>query len=177
MSRRFDHKSGVASLALAINAYARAGVTAWMQDGTLLGAVRSGRPIPWDYDMDIGLMHRDWAPEADERMLEAGFKSEGNHNSPESDYHQKWIRAGVKFCVFHYYTDPDGRVWHGLRQKRYRYYYPEEFEVRPLPILGVPIPAPYPPEAFLARKYGPDWRRPKARWDSSSMPSNAVRVK
>ena len=177
MARRFDPNVGVRVLSEAVHAYARVGVTAWMQDGTLLGAVRHGRPIPWDYDMDLGLMHVDWTPEADASLVDAGFISKGNHNAPASDYHQKWAKSGIQFCVFHYYTDPDGRVWHGLRRKPYRYYYPRAFEIRPYPISGVMLPAPHPPEEFLRTKYGENWRTPKARWDSSSMPSNAVRVK
>ena len=173
---RFDHQTGVEGLALAINAYAKAGVTAWMQDGTLLGAVRHGAPIPWDHDMDIGLMHRDWTSEADDMMRAAGFKNTANHNTPDSDYHQKWTRNRVSYCVFHYYADEDGRVWHGLNRKRYRYYYPAKFDIRPYPIMGVDIPAPYPPEAFLALKYGPQWRHPVGLWHSDRMPFNAVRV-
>ncbi|CAB3990504.1 Fukutin-related [Paramuricea clavata] len=34
---------------------AEAGVSYWLEGGSLLGAVRSGDIIPWDYDVDIGM--------------------------------------------------------------------------------------------------------------------------
>ena len=168
-----DPRMAVRVLAEAVNVYARAGVPVWMQDGTLLGAVREGRTIEWDDDMDLGLMHEDWSPEADAALQAAGFRLLNAHNRPESDYHQNWKKGSVMFCAFHYYREPDGRVWHGVRNNRYRYFYPQEFEIRPYPLSGVLLPAPYPPEAFLETKYGPDWRTPNPSWNHFSDPTNA----
>ena len=173
---KFDHDVGVLVLKQAVHAYSLAGVTAWIQDGTLLGAVRHGAIIPWDYDMDLGVMSGDWTPEADDILKRWGFKSDANHNTPESDYHQKWSKRGVRFCVFHYYREPDGSIWHGIRKKRYRFVYPREFELEPVQLSGVWFPAPSPPEAFLTTKYG-DWRRPRRAWASGPMPMNSTRVR
>ncbi len=160
-------------LAELIHAYARAGVTAWMQDGTLLGAVRHGKPIPWDYDMDLGVWHDEWTPSADAYVKRAGFKNTGNHNNPDRDYHQKWSKRNVRICVFHYYEDGD-RVYHGIRRGKWRYYYDHRFDVQPVPLDGILLPAPHPPEWFLESKYGPDWRVPNQKWASGPDPFNAV---
>lgn len=176
MRSKLDPDIAVRVLSEAVHCFAKAGVTAWMQDGTLLGAVRHGTIIPWDYDMDLGVMHDEWVPEVNTRLARAGFRNVGNHNRPASDYHQKFRRDGVQFCVFHYYREPDGRVWHGIRRRTRRWYYDREFDIRPYPINGVLLPAPYPPEEFLRVKYGPDWRTPRQRWDSFNAPANTVRV-
>ncbi|NXT79913.1 FKRP protein, partial [Zapornia atra] len=36
-----------------------AGIRYWLEGGSLLGAVRSGDIIPWDYDVDLGLYRED----------------------------------------------------------------------------------------------------------------------
>ncbi|NXS12245.1 FKRP protein, partial [Neodrepanis coruscans] len=39
----------------------KAGVRYWLEGGSLLGAVRSGDIIPWDYDVDLGIYREDLA--------------------------------------------------------------------------------------------------------------------
>jgi hypothetical protein len=172
----FDHDVGVRVIKDAVRALARVGVTAWIQDGTLLGAVREGRPIEWDADLDLGVMSRDWNPRATASLKAAGFINTRNFNQPGSDYHQHWMRDGVKFDIFHYYTRPDGRVWHGLRNRNSRFVYEREFDIAPVLLSGIPFPAPDPPEAFLVTKYGPDWRTPKRQWNCARDPANTERV-
>ena len=161
----------------AVGCYEAAGVPVWMQDGTLLGAVREGRTLAHDRDMDLGLMSERYKPEADKRLLEAGFQNLGNYNAPTRHYHQKWSKDGIRFCVFHYYREPDGRIYHGIKRMDYVFVYPREFEIRRIPIGGELIPAPHPPEEWLEIKYGADWRTPVKVWNCRTMPSNAYRVR
>jgi hypothetical protein len=160
----------------AVRAYATAGVPVFLQDGVLLGAVREGRPLAHDRDVDLGVMHERWRPEADAAMLAAGFTNTGNYNTPDDHYHQKFQRDRVRFCVFHYYRLPDGRIYHGIRRKDRMFVYPREFEIREYPLLGELVPAPHPPEEWLEVKYGPDWRTPVTMWDCRRNPSNSERV-
>lgn len=170
----FDHVVGVRNVRDAIHALARVGVSAWIQDGTLLGAVREGHPIAWDSDLDLGVMHEAWTSRAERALVLAGFRNSNNFNYPPADYHQHWTRDGVKFDIFHYYRDGE-RVWHGLRGGNSRFYYPAEFDLAPVLLSGIPLPAPDPPEAFLVAKYGPDWRTPKRTWNCARDPANVVR--
>jgi len=39
--------------------FERHNVTFWLDCGTLLGAIRDGKMIPWDHDLDIGMWYRD----------------------------------------------------------------------------------------------------------------------
>ncbi|KFU83344.1 Fukutin-related protein, partial [Chaetura pelagica] len=42
-----------------VGALESAGIRYWLEGGSLLGAVRSGDIIPWDYDVDLGLYQED----------------------------------------------------------------------------------------------------------------------
>ena len=176
-SRRLDPHEAVKALVDAVEAYASAGVPVFLQDGVLLGAVREGRPLAHDKDVDLGVMHDLWRPEADDAMREAGFENIGNYNEPEHHYHQKFQRAGIRFCVFHYYRAADGRIFHGIRHKTHTFVYPREFEIREYPLMGELVPAPHPPEEWLEIKYGANWRTPVTVWDCRRGPANAHSVK
>jgi len=54
-----DEKAAIETLRQAKEILDKAGVQYWLDCGTLLGAVRNGRFIPWDNDIDLGIWHKD----------------------------------------------------------------------------------------------------------------------
>jgi hypothetical protein len=174
MKPEISNPRAAAKLALEIITTANElGITAWIQDGTLLGAVREGMIIRWDTDLDIGIYSWEYTPDLDAALQKRGFTKAADWNTRKRDYHQKWIKKNVKLDIFHYYQNDDGTIYHGLRGGRTRFHYPTRFTLAPVDLNGVTLPAPFPPERFLHIKYGPDWRIPKQRWNCSTDPRNA----
>ncbi len=50
----------------------RHGIDFWLDAGTLLGAVRHGNVIPWDYDVDLAMLSSDYA-----RLLDVFAQHDG----------------------------------------------------------------------------------------------------
>lgn len=161
------------ALARILAIYHEFGMHAWIQDGSLLGAVRDGHVIPWDTDTDVGVYSWEWTPDVHQQILKAGFREEAGWNTRERDFHQKYSLDGILIDVFHYYRNPTGGIYHGLRGGGTRFHYPREFTFAPIELDGVPLTAPFPPEQFIRTKYGPDWRTPRKRWNCSRDPHNA----
>lgn len=150
------------------------GVTAWVQDGTLLGLIRENRLIPWDRDTDTGCLITSWKPEAQAALEGAGFTLT-TLGTLEDGWQHRWARDDEKTDIFFYYA-AGGMIWHAayLQGAQYRFTY-EPFELERYRVLGVPLWVPSPPEAFLETKYGRDWRAPRKQWHYAKDPKNATR--
>ncbi|NXW78757.1 FKRP protein, partial [Hirundo rustica] len=142
-----------------------AGVRHWLEGGSLLGAVRSGDIIPWDYDVDVGFYRDDlakcrWlaAVAAAGRAVQdpRGFlwekAAEGEfyrvHFSPANRLHVDlwpfYARAGVM----------TKDTWLGHAQD---VEFPESFllPLGSVAFAGVAAKAPNDPRGFLEFKFGP----------------------
>lgn len=137
------------------------GVVFFLRQGTCLGAVRDGRLIPWDDDLDLGSIigfHR-----FDEAMIEPVAEALRDRDAYVQVDAQA-LYTSVK--IFKYeiridwqcYRVIDGTIAH----------YPgvpfpaRLFEkLEPVPFLGDDYLVPSPPDEYLRFKYGPDWRTPK----------------
>ncbi|NXU02735.1 FKRP protein, partial [Buphagus erythrorhynchus] len=143
-----------------------AGVRHWLEGGSLLGAVRMGDIIPWDYDVDVGL-YRDDVPKC--RWLAAVLATGRPVEDPEGFFWEK--AAEGEFFRVHFsrsnrlHVDlwPFGAGGGGVMTKgtwlghRQDVEFPERFLV-PLgtvAFVGVAAKAPNDPRAFLEFKFGP----------------------
>jgi hypothetical protein len=141
----------------------------WLDFGTLLGAVRNGALIPWDWDADFGILACDSEAVL---ALRAEIEAAGHHvylGDPASirlfysDVNQLgldlwlWREEGDLFVQ----VDDDPLVlWPGMQD---RSSFPTTFVERltEVELAGMPLPAPSPVDLLLAQhRYGPDWRTP-----------------
>lgn len=179
MSRRIpaQHpKAALQALVDAVAALERAGVTAWLTDGTLLGAVRERGFIAHDRDMDLGAMITQHTPAAIRELKAAGFRVRKTYGTRAAGLQHKLERAEIRLDIFWHYDDPTGGVWHAAwkrgRMLTYRY---DRLALAPLAFVGRVFWAPYPPRLHLVAKYGMDWRTPKHDWDWAEDPANRDR--
>ncbi|NWX45252.1 FKRP protein, partial [Steatornis caripensis] len=142
-----------------------AGVRYWLEGGSLLGAVRLGDIIPWDYDVDLGIYREDvgkcrWLAAVAERG-EPVEDAEGFlwEKAAEGDFYRVHYSRSNRLHVDLWPFYPRGGVmtkatWLGHRQD---VEFPESF-LRPrvpLPFAGFTAMAPNNARAFLELKFGP----------------------
>jgi phosphorylcholine metabolism protein LicD len=177
----FNSETGVLVVKNAIDILASINVTSWIQDGTLLGAVREGKIIDWDFDLDIGAYSWEWSEKATNILLENGYYLKNSFNTLEDRLHLKFLKDDVQFDVFLYYNYDNEHVFHGITQehflcngKKYIFIYKKDFLIKNINLLGHELPAPFPPEDFLIQKYGDSWRIPNSDWNPFTSPVNSV---
>src|SRR5690606_31462967 len=99
VSRRIPAEHPAEALAVltdAVAALQRAGVTAWLTDGTLLGAVRERRFIAHDRDMDLGAMITQHSGAAMRELRAAGFHLRKTLGSKAAGLEHKLDRDGFR---------------------------------------------------------------------------------
>lgn len=153
------------------------GHTPFLWGGTLLGAVRTGRPLSWDGDVDIGLLAE---AATDDRLLRPPHGWKVYRNTPVTATMRAVAplvrgnvgirRAGIKVGL-HLMVDHAGERWFTCHRDLIHVRH-----ITPLvetEFLGMAVAIPADHEAALAWYYGPDWRTPDPAYIGS--PREAAR--
>ncbi len=157
----------------------------WIEGGTLLGAVRDKKLIPWDHDIDMGMIN---SSDSDVEKLIKKLKkqfyvsvksfddTEGNWNLGNfrviKVYPKKLFFFKDKLCldIFIYYL---GNI-PNRAEKVYKYvvwgknaFHERKFfdKLDEIEFYGQKVSVPSNYEQFLEVKYGPNWRVPNKKWN------------
>ncbi len=156
-------------VAFAHELLAEHGIRHWLDYGTLLGAVRDGELIPWDWDADLGILARDAEAVL---ALRAEIEAASHHvflGDPGSIriYYSETNQLGLDLWLWREEGDLLVSVdenplvlWPGMHD---RASFPAAFveQLTEVELDGRPYPAPSPVDVLLAEhRYGPDWRTP-----------------
>tara|TARA_Y100000034_G_scaffold135249_3_gene206409 strand:+ start:639 stop:1352 length:714 start_codon:yes stop_codon:yes gene_type:complete len=142
------------------------GVKYWLDFGTLLGAVREGRTIPWDYDADFGVLNS-------QRKLIEGLRNTIVDDGFGWECWRKTKDSGlIRIC-----RSPINHTWvdlflwknagHGLLRSDFYLNYPKQFpryfiqRLEEVELSGKMLKAPRDIELFLDMRFGTDWRVPQ----------------
>ena len=163
----------------------RVGISFWVEGGTLLGALRDQKLIPWDHDLDFGMI---FESEKQMKSLIRNLRRRfyvsvkdfpktnqiwqlGNYRVLKI-YPRKHLIFKDKLCLdlFIYYEDtlPDSQepVYKYVVWNRNAYHRKEFLETREsLLFYGKEVPVPANPEGFIEVKYGKNWRTPVKEWN------------
>jgi hypothetical protein len=151
----------------------QSGITWWIQDGTLLGAVRHGGPIPGDKDVDIGIFASEFRPSLIRDLKAAGLAV--TRTRTVDDRLRLFIRIrhnGFPVDIFGMYDEGD-RWSYSVTHRRLRIdniFTP--FRIGRGRYLDLDVPCPEPAERYLVEAYGPDWRVPVPQWHCAFSPHN-----
>jgi len=164
----------------------------WIEGGTLLGAVRDKKLIPWDHDLDMGIINT-----SDEEIgsiikkLKQKFyvsvKPFNNKGTWELGkyrvlkiFPKKWIFFKHELCcdLFVYYKgEHEGEevfkyvVW-GKNAIHKKEFFNSTGDIE---FYNKKIKVPNNPESFLEVKYGKDWNIPKEQWNVALDDGSIVR--
>ena len=137
------------------------GVQFFLRQGTCLGAIRDNAFIPWDDDLDLGVILgvNGFTDQSIEPLL-AAFRESGYYvqsGSSDSLIYTTLLKDNMRVDVlFHRVIDEQIYHWPGI-------WLPVTLfnQLKEINFLGKTFLVPNPPEEYLRIKYGPNWQSPK----------------
>jgi hypothetical protein len=151
--------------------------------GTFLGAVREGRFLSHDYDIDIGIHAEDYDATAVLAQIAAAPDLVLINTSPHLEMRRNatglWhdtprpalLRVlhatgiGIDIFIHHLEPQPQGNLrWHGSAKHRWDNH---AFDLADYTIDGIPVRGPADADCYLTENYG-DWRTPVKSFDCST---------
>jgi hypothetical protein len=137
------------------------GVQFFLRQGTCLGAIRDGVFIPWDDDLDLGvILGANGFTEQSVEPLLAAFQERGYYIQSESSdniIYATLLKNKMRIdLLFHRVIDEHIYHWPGIWLPIILFN-----QLKEINFIGETFLTPNPPEEYLRIKYGPDWRTPK----------------
>ena len=149
----------------------RAGIKFWLVDGTVLGAVREGKFILSDRDIDLRVWASDWDyPRMSKAFKDAGFGCTNTLNPKlykDKSAGVVVIKRGIKtdICLGYHFPPKDLIVVLATTPLSNVTVLPAELfrltEDYFVTFLGRRFRVPNPPEEYLKIRYGKVWKTPK----------------
>jgi phosphorylcholine metabolism protein LicD len=163
----------------------KSGVDYWIEGGTLLGAIRDGKIIPWDHDLDLGMKY---SSDSKMRKMISNLKKQyyvsvkefksidglwklGNYRVIKVYPRKKqFFKEDLCLDLFVYYLgqlpNQTEEVYKYVVWDRNAYHKKVFFDtIEEIEFYGKTIPVPSNPEEFLKVKYGENWKTPVKEWN------------
>ncbi len=160
-----------AELGELVAAVTKVGPPVFLVSGTLLGAVREGRPLAHDYDADLAVLLPADGPQGavdelwrlKDTMREAGLLDE-DYERQQRHHLRTTLPSGTPVDFFPAWVVPDEAGAAGGRLHVWPWTagvigVEAVLPLQRLEIAGSMLPVPHDPDAVLACNYGPGWRR------------------
>jgi lipopolysaccharide cholinephosphotransferase len=163
----------------------KSNVTYWIEGGTLLGAIRDNKLIPWDHDLDLGMkfFNQNQMIKLIKELKKEFYVSVKKFKEKKDlwilgDYRvlkiyprkNIFFKSDLCLDLFVYYLDKldssDEEVYKYVVWDRNAYHKKEFFEtIEQIEFYGKTIPVPSNPTKFLEVKYGINWKTPVKEWN------------